>query len=168
MRLTIRLAAVLLIALVMSSCDQGPRNEAFKGPWPDLTLPDLSGRPVDLPQFKGQVAMLNFWASWCSPCRQEIPDFLELQNKYAARGFTIVGVAMDDKGAGEVASFANIYGINYPVLFAGDRVKEIKGLFPKVRGYPTTYLMDREGKVVRMIEGPAPMKFWEEQIEKLL
>ncbi|MFH1138483.1 MAG: TlpA disulfide reductase family protein [Pseudomonadota bacterium] len=163
-----RLLAVIILGLAAASCDRTPRFEGFAGPWPDLSLPDLEGRPVNLRRFQGQVALLNFWASWCAPCREEIPDFLEIQKKFSSRGFTIVGVAMDDKGLGEVASFSRVYGLNYPVLYAGDRIKEMMDRFPGVRGYPTTFLLDREGRVARRVEGPAPLSFWEEEIEKLL
>ena len=106
--------------------DDGPGVGA---PAPDVTLKDLDGKDVSLQQLKGKVVLVNFWATWCEPCRIEIPWLIEMQGKYSAKGFTILGVAMDEEGRSEVAPFVakerfDVNGqklpMSYPILLGND------------------------------------------------
>src|SRR5690348_13547526 len=83
---------------------------------PDWHLSDVDGKPVKLSDFKGKVVILDFWATWCPPCRAEIPEFVAIQKKYADKGFTVIGISLDQQGASVVKSFMNQLGMNYPVV----------------------------------------------------
>lgn len=126
---------------------------------PEVTLKDLSGQDVSLSQYKGKVVLVNFWATWCDPCRLEIPWLIEMQQKYSARGFTVLGVAMDDEGASVVAPFVrrerfDANGakaqMNYPILIGNDAAA---AKFGGLIGYPTSVLISRDGKIVQRIAG---------------
>ena len=148
--------AAYLIAVL-----QGPHTEDFsESPRPaaDFALPDLAGKTVRLSDFKGRVVLVDFWATWCVPCLEELPDLKELYGKYKDRGFSIVGLSMDDEGKEVVAPFVKEYQVPYPILLAG--LEPVEG-FP-VRGLPTAYLLDRRGFIVKKYFG---FKF-REQLEK--
>jgi len=128
-------------------------------PAPDLKLKDLDGKDVSLADFKGKVVFLNFWATWCDPCRVEIPWLIDMQAKYASRGFTVVGVAMDEEGKSAVAPFIakerfDVNGqqlpMGYPILLGTD---EAADKFGGVLGYPTSFLISRDGKIVEKFQG---------------
>jgi thiol-disulfide isomerase/thioredoxin len=128
-------------------------------PEPVVALKDLSGQDVTLADYKGKVVLVNFWATWCDPCQIEIPWLIELQNKYGSRGFTVLGVAMDDEGKSVVAPFVekerfDVNGqkaqMNYPIVIGNDNVAE---KFGGLIGYPTSVLISRDGKQVKRITG---------------
>jgi thiol-disulfide isomerase/thioredoxin len=112
---------------------------------PDFTLETLDGEPVTLSSFRGQAVMLNFWATWCGPCRVEMPWFVELQKQYGPQGLQIVGVAMDDSGKDEIAKFVKDLGVNYPILIGKESVGQQYG---GVDVLPTTFFVSRDGKIV--------------------
>lgn len=120
---------------------------------PDFTLPDVSGRPRSVAEWDGKVLVLNFWATWCPPCRKEIPEFVELQERYGARGLQFVGVALQRPE--ELGAFIEEHGMNYPVL-AGEmeviRLAERYG--NRVGALPYTVIMDRGGRIVFVRPGP--------------
>ena len=111
---------------------------------PDWTLKDTAGRTVHLADFRGKVVLLNFWATWCSPCRQEIPGFVGLQEKYGKQGFVVVGVAMDEEPEA-VIPVARKLGINYPLVYGNASVAVSYGGLPTV---PTTFLIGKDGKIL--------------------
>lgn len=126
---------------------------------PTVSMKDLNDRDVNLQQYKGQVVLVNFWATWCEPCKAEIPWMIEFQKKYSPRGFTILGVSMDDDGKKAVGPFVDkqrfdVNGqqeaMSYPILLGGDTVAD---KFGGVLGVPTSMLFDRNGKKVRTIVG---------------
>jgi thiol-disulfide isomerase/thioredoxin len=128
-------------------------------PAPALSLKDLDGKDVTLAQLKGKVVFVNFWATWCEPCRIETPSLITLQNKYVARGFTVLGIAMDEEGKSVVAPFVakeryDVGGqqlpMNYPILLGNDAAAD---KFGGIFGYPTNYLVSRDGKIVKRFQG---------------
>jgi thiol-disulfide isomerase/thioredoxin len=114
------------------------------GPAPSWRLQDLAGEPVSSDQFKGKVVVVDFWATWCPPCRAEIPGYTELQKKYGNDGFMIVGISLDQAGPEVVKSFADKFGINYQLVMGDEAVVNA---FGGVEGIPTTFLIDRAGQI---------------------
>jgi thiol-disulfide isomerase/thioredoxin len=112
---------------------------------PDFELQSLDGKTVKLSDFHGKAVLLNFWATWCGPCKIEMPWFVELQKEYGPQGFQIVGVAMDDASPEEIAKFAKQMDVNYPVLLGKEAVGQSYG---GVGVLPTTFFIDRDGKLV--------------------
>ena len=113
---------------------------------PDFTLKDLNGNFVHSSDFHGKAVVLNFWATWCPPCRVEIPWFIELQNKYGSQGLQIIGISMDEGGRDVVVRFAKQMGINYPVLLSDGEVQGVHDL-------PITLYIGRDGAVLRYVLG---------------
>lgn len=135
------------------------------GPAPEWTLRDVNGAPVSSKDFAGKVMVVDFWATWCAPCKEEIPGYMELQKKYADRGLVILGLSVDAQGPGVVKSYATSMGINYPLLMADS---EIMGAFGGVEAIPTTFLIDRDGRVRHKKIGAAPTAEYEKLIAGLL
>src|SRR5271168_499807 len=126
---------------------------------PEVTFKDLQGKDVSLAGLKGKVVLVNFWATWCEPCQVEIPDLILIQQKYADKGFTILGVDVDDEGKEAVAPFVaktryNVNGeklpFNYPIYLGNDATAD---KFGGLLGYPTSVLISRDGKQVKRITG---------------
>lgn len=117
---------------------------------PDFELVSLDGRKVKLSDFRGKAVVLNFWATWCAPCKVEMPWFVDLQNHYGSDGLTILGVAMDDSEPQKIAQFASEMGVNYPVLLGTNKVSEAYG---DVEYLPTTFYINRQGKIVGKVAG---------------
>jgi peroxiredoxin len=130
---------------------------------PAFTLPDINGRSVSLSQFRGKVVVLDFWATWCPPCKREIPDFIALQSAYSAKGLQVVGVALDEPGP--VKAYAAQNGMNYPVLLGTNDIAQKYG---GIEGIPTTFIIDKSGKIVNRFEGFRPKEVFESEIKKLL
>jgi peroxiredoxin len=160
------LLLVLMCAALAAAC--GRSDELADINVFDITLPSLSGEDVSLAQFKGQVIMLNYWATWCPPCRQEIPDFIDLVNDFGPKGLVIVGVSLDEDNMSMVGDFSREANINYPVLYAGDLAGHLDKKMGGMRGIPTTFLVDRQGKVIKKVVGVAPRELWVKEIKKLL
>ncbi len=117
---------------------------------PDFELVSLDGQKVKLSDFRGKAVVLNFWATWCAPCKTEMPWFVDLQKEYARDGLTILGVAMDDSDPQKIAQFASEMGVNYPVLLGTNNVSEAYG---DVEYLPTTFYINRQGKIVGKVAG---------------
>lgn len=134
--------------------------EAVAGaPAPEVTFKDLDGKDVPLSSYRGQVVLVNFWATWCDPCYIEIPWLIEMQQKYGAKGFTVLGVSMDEEGKAAVAPFLakerfNVNGkklpMNYPIVLGNDNVAT---KFGGLLGYPTSFLISKDGKEIKKIQG---------------
>lgn len=134
-------------------------------PAPDFELTSLDGRRVKLSDFRGKAVVLNFWATWCAPCKVEMPWFVDLQKRYGNDGLVVVGVAMDDTDAAKIAQFASEMGVNYPVLLGTDRVSEDYG---NVQYLPTSFFIDRDGKLVGKGVGLIDHKEVEANVQRAL
>ena len=135
------------------------------GDAPDFTLPDLEGNSLTLSDFKGRVIILNFWATWCPPCRKEIPDFVELYEKYKEEGLLIIGVSLDRGDSRAVKQFSKNYKINYPIVLGNVTVTQDYG---GIRGIPTTFVIDRKGNIRKKYVGYRPRATFEEAVKRLL
>jgi len=133
------------------------------GSAPSLQLADLHGKQVSLADFKGKVVILDFWATWCPPCKMEIPDFIEIESEFGARGVQIIGVALDQPG--RTREFAESHGMNYPVLVGND---DVAARFGGISGIPTTFIIDRSGRIVQRFEGYRPKQTFVDEVAKLL
>ena len=132
---------------------------------PDFTLTELSGQKLRLADYKGKVVLLDFWATWCGPCRIEIPGFIELQNKYRDQGFTVIGISMDEGGPETVKEFYQEYKMNYPVALGTQTVSELYG---GVYGLPTTFVIGRDGRIYSRHPGAEPVSVFEDEVKTLL
>lgn len=145
-------AAMLYFGLHMArrSGTSHPLGVAYGTPAPDFTLESIDGKTVSLSEFKGKAVLVNFWATWCGPCKIETPWLVELQKEYGSQGLQIVGVAMDESGKDEIARFAKDMGMNYPVLLGKEAVGEAYGGVPAL---PQSFFVGRDGKIVDKILG---------------
>lgn len=132
---------------------------------PDFTLESLDGKNVSLSSYRGQAVLLNFWATWCGPCKIEMPWFVELQKEYGPQGLQIVGVAMDDASREEIAKFAKDMGVNYTILIGKEAVGQLYG---GVDVLPTTYFIDRDGKIISREFGLQSRSLFVDNIKKAL
>ena len=132
-----------------------------------LRLPDLENKPRTIADWKGKVLVVNFWATWCAPCREEIPLFVKLQSRYAARGLQFVGIAIDQPD--KVKPFAAEYGMNFPVLIAGVDVIELgRQLGNKAGVLPFTVVLSRDGRIADTAVGAAKPEKLEPLLTSLL
>jgi cytochrome c biogenesis protein CcmG/thiol:disulfide interchange protein DsbE len=119
------------------------KHDAGRRIAPDFTLTDASGKAVRLSDYKGKVVLLNFWATWCAPCREETPWFVEFQSKYRDRGFVVLGVSLDDDGWKSVKPFMEAKHMNYPVMIGSDEVATQY----RVKSLPETMIIDESGRI---------------------
>jgi len=140
-------------------------RKANGSPAPDFELTSLEGKQVKLSDFRGQAVLLNFWATWCAPCKIEMPWFVELQQQYGPKGLAVVGVAMDDASKDDIAKFAKDMGVNYPILLGKEAVGEMYG---GVQFLPTTFYIDRKGRVVERVFGLTAKSDIEDNVKKAL
>ena len=131
---------------------------------PAFSLTDITGHPLNLSDYHGNVVALDFWATWCGPCRIEIPGFIELQKRYGAQGFTMIGISMDDSPE-PVVDFYKELQMNYPVAIGNDRLGELYGGMP---GLPTTFLIGRDGRIYAKHVGATDPDVFEKEIKQLL
>jgi peroxiredoxin len=132
---------------------------------PDFSLESLDGKTLRLSDLRGKAVLLNFWATWCGPCKIEMPWFVELQNQYASQGLQIVGVAMDDASKEDIAKFAKDMGVNYPILIGKEAVGDEYGGVPAL---PESFVIGRDGKIVDKILGLRGKAEIEDSIKKAL
>ena len=131
---------------------------------PDFTLPQLDGQALRLSSYRGKVVLLDFWASWCEPCRVETPHLVELQQKYGDRGLQIIGVSMDDS-PGPARQFYQQFHINYPVVMGTAKTGELYG---GVLGLPIAFLINRDGRIYAKHIGATDLVVFEKEILSLL
>ena len=139
--------------------DAKPANFNFK-------MKDVDGNEVSLETYKGKVILLNFWATWCGPCKAEIPGFVRIQEKYRDKGLVIVGYSVDDT-AEKAKAYASEYKMNYPILL-GEGREDVQDAYGPIWGIPASFLINREGKVCRKHMGIAPEAVFEKEVAALL
>ncbi len=132
---------------------------------PDFGLESLEGKTVHLSDFRGKAVLLNFWATWCQPCKIEMPWFEQLQKQYEPQGLQVIGVAMDDADKEDIAKFAKNLGVDYPILVGKEDVGEAYG---GVQFLPATFYVGRDGKVVDKVFGLKGRDEIEDKIKKTL
>ena len=167
-RAMMKLAGFLLAFLlfvVSSSCTSEPPRGDDPQKAPNFALATADGKTVELEELKGRVVVINFWATWCSPCRAEIPGMLEVYEKYKGDGLEIVGISLDRGGWKTVAPFVERMGINYPVVLGGGEVVRKYG---GVQAIPTTFIVDKGGYVVNGHMGYLSKEDLEEMVKGLL
>jgi len=169
--LLIGFAAFLAVLSEVSCTREGAKTAASGGHGavgtraPEFALQDLEGRTVKIGDFSGKVVILDFWATWCPPCRQEVPDFVRMQAKYRKEGLAVVGLSLDAGGAKDVRPFVEEFNVNYPMLIANEATANAYG---GVVGIPTTFVIDRNGTIVKRFVGFTPAAVFEETIRPLL
>lgn len=131
---------------------------------PDFTLAQLDGRPLQLSSYRGKVVLLDFWATWCVPCRGETPHLVELQQKYGDRGLQVIGVSMDDS-PDPVRDFYQQFHMNYPVVMGNAKTGELYG---GVLGLPIAFLIDRDGRIYKKHIGATDPAVFENDVQGLL
>jgi len=140
------------------------KKTGFK-PAPEFSLKDASGIERKLADFKGSIVIIDFWATWCPPCREEIPHFVELYNQYKDQGLEIIGVSMDQNPQRVIPGFIEKNNINYTILFGEDKVYDLYG---GINAIPTTFIVDKEGNLVRKYIGYKEKGVFEQDIKELL
>jgi peroxiredoxin len=132
---------------------------------PDFQLQTIDGAALRLSEYRGKAVLLNFWATWCSPCREEIPWFIDFQKEYGPLGLQVVGISVDNGDPKEVTDFIRKFGVNYPVLVGNDQVAAEYG---GVEGLPTTIYIGRNGRITRFVEGLVGHHEMEQNIKQAL
>ena len=157
----LRLRTLFVLLAVFAAAIQATAQQKA----PDLSFKDISGKTIRLSDLKGKVVLLNFWATWCVPCRAEIPDLVKMQRRYRARGLRILGITYPPEQKSAVRSFMRELKINYPVVIGS---KETKQAFTSSETLPLTVVIDREGSIRGLIEGVMYSDEFEEKIKPLL
>jgi thiol-disulfide isomerase/thioredoxin len=153
------LTLLLLIVSQQINAQDKPKDA------PHLTLKDLRGRAVRLEDYRGKVVLLNFWATWCAPCRAETPDLVKLQREYGAQGLRVIGVTYPPESRAAVRRFVRRFKIGYPIIVG---TRATKSLFIEGETLPSSVVIDREGKVRAVIEGILLPEEFDEKIKPLL
>ena len=131
---------------------------------PDFTLVDTKGKKISLSDYKGKVVILDFWATWCPPCRRGIPDLIDIQKEYKNK-VAVIGVSLDTDTKDNVVPFMKNFGINYPVVFGTQEIVESYG---NIQAIPTSFVIDKKGNIVNQHVGLTPKEKYIEEIKKLL
>jgi cytochrome c biogenesis protein CcmG/thiol:disulfide interchange protein DsbE len=132
---------------------------------PNFSLKTADGKVIELAKLKGKVVVINFWATWCPPCRAEIPDFIKVYDQYKLKGLEIVGIALDKDGWDAVKSFINKMRINYPIVLGNENITRLYG---NIKGIPTTFIIDKNGYIVDRQAGKLSKQALEQILKPLL
>ncbi len=159
-----RLRRIVFVLLLLAALPSLGFSQSVRKA-PSLVLRDLQGRTLRLSDYKGKVVLINFWATWCPPCRAEMPDLIKMQREYRGRGLQVIGVTYPPQTAGEVRRFIRRLRVNYPIALG---TKETKALFDQGETLPITVVIDREGNIRDLIEGILLPEEFEQKIKPLL
>ncbi len=170
-KLKILLAATFVIGLI--SCTKPGEHESAaklkaehtRNEAADFALEDANGQTLKLSDLRGKVVLLNFWATWCGPCKIEIPWFVEMEREFKDQGFAVLGVSMDEDGWKAVKPFMQDMKVNYRMVLG---TEEMAQLYGGVQALPTSFILDRNGKVASVHMGIVSRKVFEEEIRALL
>lgn len=168
-----RTASLFVLTLLIAGCSSSPeqvvdaagKDTKGRKQAPNFTLKDADGRNVSLSDYKGKVVLLNFWATWCGPCKIEIPWFVDFEQKYKDRGFAVLGVSMDEEGWEVVKPYLSKNKINYRILVGDEQVAKNYG---GLDALPTTLVIDRNGAITSTHEGLVSKSTYEKEIVALL
>jgi len=167
-RFRTKAAAALVLAaafyLVARRASAPGRPASARRPAPDFTAVDLAGRTLALSDYKGKVVLLDFWATWCEPCRTEVPAFVELQKKYGAQGLQVLGISLDED-ARPVRGFYARFHMNYPVALGDAKLAES---FGGILGLPVAFLIGRDGRIEAKYAGRTGAAVFERDVRALL
>lgn len=158
----------LALSLLLGACSTqraAVKPDKERKAAPDFSLKDANGQAVRLADYRGKVVLLNFWATWCGPCKMEIPWFVDFERKYKDQGFAVIGISMDEDGWRAVKPFVAQAGINYRVLLGDDAVSQLYG---GVDSLPSTFLIDREGRIAGVHIGLVSKSRYESDLNDLL
>ena len=170
MRKLVLLIVVIVLAVVVyqgtrrHSPAAGGHPGAIDSAAPQFSLQDIDGKPLSLASYQGKVVLLNFWATWCTPCRGEIPQFVEFQNTLGPQGLQLIGISMDDD-AKPVHEFYQQFKMNYPVAIGSANLAESYG---GVLGLPVTFLIGRDGRIAAKYIGATDLAALQQRIQALL
>lgn len=170
-KILVRRTTVVLVALVALAgglyFGRGTPHESTAAPLLGLTLPDIDGQEQRLDQWRGKVLIVNFWATWCEPCRKEMPEFVRAQAKLGDKGLQFVGIAIDQPD--KIRAFSSELGLNYPSLVGGYGALELsKSLGNQLMALPFSLVIDRDGRVVHTQLGPLKPEKLDAIVEQLL
>ena len=160
----------LLISLLLFHCGKNPKEESYQ-PAIDFNLPDLSNKMHSMVEFKGQIVVINFWATWCPPCVEEVPKLNNLYNRYKIRGVQMIGMAMDKDSLNLLDQFVKRNNVNYLILKGNEQVLANLSAGPlgkNFRGVPTTLLLDKRGQIYKRFDGSFDSEQLEESLQTLL
>jgi len=135
---------MVLVLFVCAKAEKASIIGDNSSPAPDFTAKDLKGREISLSKYTGKVVFLNFWATWCGPCKAEIPDFIKAYEQYKDKGMEIIGISVDRISPKSVLKFVEKYKINYPVIMSTNKIQKDYEPGPYV---PTTIIVDQKGKI---------------------
>ena len=173
-RFRLLVAAFISVSMVWSGCNASSKSVKAAGSTmpdkerkaaPEFELKDADGKTVRLSDYKGKVVLLDFWATWCGPCKIEIPWFIQFERQYKDHGFAVIGVSMDEEGWTVVKPFVSELAINYRILQGNDSTAQLYG---GVDALPTTFLIDRDGRIAATHVGLAGKDAIEDGIKRLV
>ncbi len=156
-------AGLLIASVLFAGCNRSNRAQDHP-PAPDFSLTDLQGNKLQLSAYRGKVVLLDFWATWCAPCRAEIPQFVRLQKQYQAEGLQIIGISLDDD-VKPVREFYREFAMNYPIAMGNDKLAQEYG---GILGLPVAFVIDRQGRIYRRHIGETDPATFDGDIRYLL
>lgn len=161
-RRSLLLAAGLLVSMFLMA----PSVQAATTPMPSFQLTPVNrSKTIDSSAYRGKVLLINFWATWCPPCREELPGFVKVQKELGPKGFTVIGISIDTSGVSVVRRFLKRMGITYPVGMSNSQVLDA---FGGIQAIPISFLVNRKGEIVKSYQGYADHAMVKADVERLL